>query len=173
MSDDFNALLAKVAAHLAERDATLDTLPVTPSADTVAAIVAALPPGLPQAPLGTGVTLNYLLTSVLPGCLTAQNGPRYFGFVTGGVTPAAQLADILGSGYDENVQVTLGDTSAATAVEARTLEMVLDLLEIPRETYAGRTITTGATASNVLGLGASFGALRAEVVPAVQATKGQ
>lgn len=153
MSDDFNALLAKVSAHLAERDAALPSLPVTPGAEAVAAAVAALPPALPQAGLGTGATLDYLLSSVLPGCLTAQNGPRYFGFVTGGVTPAAQLADVLGSAYDENVQVTLGDTSAATAVEARTLEMVLDLLAIPRETYAGRTITTGATASNILGLG--------------------
>ncbi|KLT38890.1 PLP-dependent transferase [Cutaneotrichosporon oleaginosum] len=161
MSNDFNALLAKVASHLAERDAALSTLPVTPGAEAVAAAVDALPPALPQAGLGTGATLDYLLSSVLPGCLTAQNGPRYFGFVTGGVTPAAQLADILGSGYDENVQVTLGDTSAATTVEARTLEMVLDLLEIPRETYAGRTITTGATASNILGLACAREALYA------------
>ncbi|BEI81716.1 hypothetical protein CcaverHIS002_0208760 [Cutaneotrichosporon cavernicola] len=159
MNDDFNVLLAKVAAHLAERDATLDTLPVTPSAEAVHAAVAALPHVLPEAGMGTGPTLDYLLSSVIPGCLTAQNGPRYFGFVTGGVTPAAQLADILGSGYDENVQVTLGDTSAATAVEARALEMVLDLLEIPRETYAGRTVTTGATASNVLGLACAREAL--------------
>ncbi|GMK55080.1 hypothetical protein CspeluHIS016_0201360 [Cutaneotrichosporon spelunceum] len=161
MGDDFNALLTKVAAHLAERDATLDTLPVTPTLEAVHAAVAALPPALPQTGLGTGQTLDYLLSSVLPGCLTAQNGPRYFGFVTGGVTPAAQLADILGSGYDENVQVTLEDTSAATAVEARALEMVLDLLEIPRDTYAGRTVTTGATASNILGLACAREALYA------------
>lgn len=71
----------------------------------------------------------------------------------GGVTEAAQLADILASSYDENVSVTLPGVTASTAVEARTLELVLGLLDMPRDTYQGRTITTGATASNVLGLG--------------------
>lgn len=153
MADDFPTLLSKVAHHIAERDAALSSLPVTPTPTAVHDAIAALPQSLPSAGLGTAATLNYLVDTVLPGCLTAQNGPRYFGFVTGGVTPAAQLTDILVGAYDENVQVTLPDTSASTAVEARTLEMVLDLLDIPRETYKGRTVTTGATASNILGLG--------------------
>lgn len=38
-------------------------------------------------------------------------------------------------------------------LESRTLEMVLDLLDIPRDAFKGRTLTTGATASNILGLG--------------------
>lgn len=153
MTDDFNTLLAKVTQHIGERDAALASLPVTPTADDVHAAVAALPAALPSEGMGTSATLDYLVSSVLPGCLTAQNGPRYFGFVTGGVTPAAQLSDMLVGAYDENVQVTLPDTSASTAVEARALEMVLDLLDIPRDTYRGRTVTTGATASNILGLG--------------------
>jgi hypothetical protein len=33
--------------------------------------------------------------------------------------------------------------------------MVLDLLDIPREAFAGRSVTTGATASNIMGLGTS------------------
>jgi len=152
-TDDFGSLLAAVTTHLAERDATLNTLPVTPTPEAVRAAVAALPTSLADDGRGTAATLSYIQDSLLPGCLTAQNGPRYFGFVTGGVTPAAQLADVLGSGYDENVQVTLPDTSAATAIEARTLELILDLLDIPRETFEGRTITTGATASNILGMG--------------------
>jgi len=32
------------------------------------------------------------------------------------------------------------------------LDLVLDLLLIPRSTYSGKTITTGATSSNILGL---------------------
>lgn len=151
--EDFARLLSQVTAHLAERNAALDSLPVTPTPLEVRATVDALPRSLPTTGWLPGPTTEFLLTRVLPGCLTAQNGPRYFGFVTGGVTPAAQLAETLLTGYDENVSVTLPDTTAATAVEARTLDMVLDLLGIERGTFKGRTITTGATASNVLGMG--------------------
>ena len=41
----------------------------------------------------------------------------------------------------------------STALEFRTLEMILDLLNLPRELFKGRSLTTGATASNILGLG--------------------
>ncbi|KAL1409565.1 hypothetical protein Q8F55_003550 [Vanrija albida] len=140
-----------VAKHIEKRNARLDKLDVTPSPEVVRKVVANIPYDLPgEGELGH--TLSYLMDRFLPGCLGAQNGPRYFGFVTGGVTPAAQLADMLVTSYDENVQVTLPDTSASTALEDRALEWVLDLLQIPRHTYGGRTITTGATASNVLGL---------------------
>lgn len=152
-TDNFEHLLAAVTAQVLERHRTLDTLPVTPAPEAVRRTTAALPATLPAKGRGSGATIQYLQDEILTGCLTAQSGPRYFGFVTGGVTEAAQLADILGSSYDENVQVTLPDTSAATAIESRTLEMVLDLLGIQRETFQGRTITTGATASNILGLG--------------------
>lgn len=153
---EFARVLSGVTSHLIERDAVLDEIPTTPSQEAVHAAIAALPGSLPAEGRGTDATINYLRDTILPGCLTAQNGPRYFGFVTGGVTPAAQIADVLGSGYDENVQVTLPGTTAATAVEARTLELVLDLLDIPRDTFQGRTITTGATASNILGLGGDY-----------------
>ena len=41
----------------------------------------------------------------------------------------------------------------STVVEATALEMVLNLLKLPSEAFPLRTMTTGATASNVLGLG--------------------
>ena len=41
----------------------------------------------------------------------------------------------------------------STVVEATALEMILELLNLPLEAFPLRTITTGATASNVLGLG--------------------
>lgn len=40
----------------------------------------------------------------------------------------------------------------STYVEARALDLVLELLNIPPSHFQGRTITTGATASNVLGM---------------------
>ena len=75
--------------------------------------------------------------------------------------------------YDQNVQVHLPvclfilvafwlvvltttppqDETIATNLEARTLELILDLLSIPRGFFNGRSLTTGATASNILALG--------------------
>lgn len=150
---EFNDALSKVTSVILERYSDLSHLPTTPTPTTISDTTAALPAHLPFSGKGLSQTTDYLLNTLLPGILQAQSGPRYFGFVTGGVTPAAQIADIISSSYDENVQVTLPGVTAATAIESRTLEMVLDLLDIPRDRYQGRTITTGATSSNVLGLG--------------------
>lgn len=151
----FSAALSQVIDLIRQRYTELSRLPTTPTPADVSSTIAALPARLPEQGEGLSKTTNYLLETLLPGILQAQAGPRYFGFVTGGVTPAAQIADIVSSSYDENVQVTLPGVTAATAIESRTLEMVLDLLDIPRDRYEGRTITSGATSSNVLGLGQS------------------
>lgn len=37
--------------------------------------------------------------------MPGQAGPRFYGLITGGVTPAAHLADMLVSSYDPCVQV--------------------------------------------------------------------
>lgn len=148
-SDDFNTLLEGVTAHIASRDAQLGSLPTIASPEDVSAAIAALPSSLPDTGLGTQASLS-VIHKVLDGCVVGQAGPRYFGFVTGGVTPAAQLADILLSSHDENVQVSL-PTTAAVKTEQKALELVLELLGL--EGFEGRTITTGATASNVLGMG--------------------
>lgn len=150
---EFQVNLEVLLRHLSTRHNTLSDLPTLPDPDAIKSAISALPARLPDSGQGTSSALTYLLKSILPGCLQAQNGPNYFGFVTGGVTPAAQLADILVGAYDENVQVTLPGQTAATAVEVRVLELVLDLMDVERDRYLGRTITTGATASNILGMG--------------------
>lgn len=153
---EFSSNLRSLFSHLTDRHDDLPTLPTLPPKSAVASAISSLPITLPKDGLGTTGSIDYILNSILPGCLTAQGGPSYYGFVTGGVTPAAQLADILVGAYDENVQVTLPSQTAATAVEARVLETILDLMGIERGMFMGRTITTGATASNVLGLGTSL-----------------
>ncbi|WWC67658.1 uncharacterized protein I206_101568 [Kwoniella pini CBS 10737] len=150
--DDFQSSLDTVISHISKRQSSIDKIPILPTSDSIANSISSLPSSLPEIGLGVSATTNYLIENVLPGILQAQNGPRYYGFVVGGVTPAAQLADILATSYDENVQVNLHQQTASTAIDQRTLELVLDLLDIPRSTFMGRTITTGATASNVLGL---------------------
>ena len=54
---------------------------------------------------------------------------------------------------DESIQLNFPDSTIGLALEDRTCDLVLDLLGIPPDTFRGRTITTGATASNIVGLG--------------------
>jgi glutamate/tyrosine decarboxylase-like PLP-dependent enzyme len=75
-------------------------------------------------------------------------GPRYFGFVTGGSTPASVAGDWLVSVYD---QVMSGsDDSAAHFIERQTLHFLKQLFELDTE-YFG-TFVTGATMSNFVSL---------------------
>jgi glutamate/tyrosine decarboxylase-like PLP-dependent enzyme len=80
--------------------------------------------------------------------LSGSAGPRYLGFVTGGVTPAAILGDWLTSTVDQNVMVP-GD-SISTAIELQVLSWLRELLAINDE-FEG-VLTSGATSANLLGI---------------------
>ena len=81
--------------------------------------------------------------------LSASVGPRYLGFVTGGVTPAALAGDWLVAAVDQNLG-SPGD-SIATRVSGEALGWLLDLFNLPRDRFTG-VFSTGATASNFLAL---------------------
>ncbi|KAI1851090.1 hypothetical protein JX266_003755 [Neoarthrinium moseri] len=104
---------------------------------------------------GTGQqkTLDHLLNDIAPA-LNGQNlSGRYHGFVTGSTLPIAEVADNIVSAYDQNVQVHLPTQTIATEVEDAALKMLIGLLELGDVAdWEGRTFTTGATASNILGL---------------------
>lgn len=114
--------------------------------------LAALPKTVPSSGLGTEEALKFIREQVAPGFALGHAGPRYFGFVTGGVLPAAEAGDFLATIYDQNCQVSLAEQTISTALEDRVLDMVLDLLDLPRGRFAAKILTTGATASNILGL---------------------
>jgi glutamate/tyrosine decarboxylase-like PLP-dependent enzyme len=78
--------------------------------------------------------------------LSASNGGRYWGFVTGGANPVATYADWLVTTYNQNV--SKGGDSIATAVELQTLSWLCQLFDLP-ESFKG-IVTTGATAANLL-----------------------
>jgi glutamate/tyrosine decarboxylase-like PLP-dependent enzyme len=80
--------------------------------------------------------------------LSGSPGPRYFGFVTGGGTPASLAADWLVSTYDQNAQRN-GDTCAST-IELQAVDMLRQLLGWPAS-WTGACVT-GATMANYVGI---------------------
>ena len=82
----------------------------------------------------------------------SSGSANYYGYITGGATPAARVADSIVGAYDQNVQIHLPEQSIATIVEDNALRLLLDLLRLDASTWSCRTFTTGATASNILGL---------------------
>ncbi|KAL8656932.1 MAG: hypothetical protein Q9226_002421 [Calogaya cf. arnoldii] len=104
--------------------------------------------------IGRGIenTTAHLLEDVVPALNGQALSPNYYGFVTGSVTPAARVAENLVSTYDQNVCVHLPDTTIATELEDQALKLLLELLHFTVEEWPGRTFTTGATASNIVGL---------------------
>ncbi len=78
--------------------------------------------------------------------IVASTGPRYWGFVTGGATPAAIMGDWLASVYDQNPQSASGQGDISAAIEQETIQLLLDLFGLPNSFLGG--FVTGATLSN-------------------------
>jgi glutamate/tyrosine decarboxylase-like PLP-dependent enzyme len=84
--------------------------------------------------------------------ITASPGPRFFGFVTGGATPAALAGDWLASAIDQNAGLWAG-SPAAVQTEQVVLRWLKELFGLPAH-WAG-VLTSGATMSNLVGLAAA------------------
>jgi len=106
---------------------------------------------LPDEGLGTETATEHLLKSIAPALNGASLSPNYYGFVTGGITPAARIAEGLVSLYDQSPQVHLPNQTVATNVEDKALRLLMELFYFDPSAWSG-VFTTGATASNVLGL---------------------
>lgn len=78
--------------------------------------------------------------------IVSSSGPRYWGFVTGGATPAAIAGDWLASVYDQNTQSGKGQGDISAEIEFDTIRLLLQLFSLPGD-YTGGFVT-GATMSN-------------------------
>ena len=78
--------------------------------------------------------------------IVSSGGPRYWGFVTGGTTPAAIAGDWLASVYDQNTQSAKGEGDVSAVIEFDTIQLLLQLFGLPND-YTGGFVT-GATMSN-------------------------
>ena len=143
-------LLQDTAQRAIRYLAALDDRGVAPSVEAVAAL-GALDTSLPDRPTDPAEVLDLLDTYGSPAT-TANTGGRYYGFVTGGVLPAALAASWMSSTWDQN---GLGYTNSPVAVvlEEIALRWLVDLLGLP--SGCGGAFVTGATMANFTALAAA------------------
>lgn len=102
---------------------------------------------LPVKGIGATATLEYFANNYSDK-LANSTGPKYFGFVTGGSTPAAVAGDWLVSAYDQNACGS--NDSIAPQIERQTIHFFKELFGLD-EVYFG-SFVTGATIANFSGL---------------------
>lgn len=100
--------------------------------------------------LGSLATLEEFNERLAP-LMVASPGPRYWGFVTGGSTPASIVGDWLASVYDQNTQAIKAQGGASALIEFETINLLLQLFQLPDSFLGG--FVTGATMSNFTCLG--------------------
>lgn len=150
MTDTLTDLLQKAARTAAEFRTGLPERPVAARAD-VDAMRAAFAAPLPETPTPASEVVDELIRTADPG-LTANAGPRFFGFVIGGGLPSATAADMLAVGWD---QCAFNGVLAPAAIAAEEVaaDWIKQLLGIPRTASAG--FVTGAQEANTVGLAAA------------------
>jgi glutamate/tyrosine decarboxylase-like PLP-dependent enzyme len=124
--------------------------PVAPSAEAVAGL-STLDMPLPEYASDPATVLR-LLDEIGSPATVASAGPRFFGYVIGGVLPASLAANWLASAWDQNTAFA-DFTPATSMLERVSLGWLVDLLGLPAGTGAG--FVTGATAANQTALAAA------------------
>src|SRR5437870_2355460 len=125
-----------------------------PTADEIAGLEKLGGP-LPQESSDPAKVLALLDDVGSPGTVACTGG-RYFGFVTGGVLPAALAANWLAAAWDQNAAHRVMSPVAAR-IEDLVLSWLVELLDLPSSTAGG--LVTGATTANFTALAAARHAL--------------
>ena len=155
---------------MSDGDPFRDSLPALEHAWKLASRYVA---SLPERPVAQPVTLDEMhaaLDEPLPeiGCdptaaldewferaergIVASSGPRFFGYVIGGTTPAALAGDWLAATIDQDAGLW-DATPASVQTELTVLRWMKELFRLPSE-WTG-TMATSATHANLIGLAAA------------------
>lgn len=140
--DNIDCLLGKVKNNASEFLKDLDRIATFPenSKDYE-------PTKLNKEGLGGEKALEEFMQRFYKGIVSSA-GSKYFGFVTGGSTPAALMGDWLVSTFDQNA--TGRDNSSASKIEEEAINLLKELFGLP-QIYSG-TFVTGATMANFVSL---------------------
>ena len=102
---------------------------------------------LPETGMPAHAVLRELVDRTAPG-LVGSTGSRYFGYVTGGVLPAAAIAQAWVAAVDQNTGLwALGPS--ATELEQLVLGWLAEMLDLPR---GSAVFTSGAAGANLVSL---------------------
>ena len=142
--------LRRTAERVADFRAGVGERPVAPDFDADR-LRDALGDRLPETGADPDAVIEQLAAAVEPA-LTANVGPRYFGFVVGGALDAATCADVLAIGWD---QMSFNATSspASAVVEEVVGAWLKEAFGLPPDASFG--IGTGAQGGNTIGLAAA------------------
>jgi glutamate/tyrosine decarboxylase-like PLP-dependent enzyme len=143
-------LLAHAAGLAADHREGAAERPVYPSGADLTAVRAALGK-LQDDPMDAAAVIDELAAAVEPA-LVATTGPRYFGFVVGGVLDAATAADVLTTGWDQP-SFNAVTSPAGALVEEVAGDWLKELLGLPVSASFG--FTTGAQGANTISLAAA------------------
>ena len=168
------------AAELAENwVANLPNRPMNATA-TPDVMAPLLDESLPETGMAPDASISEWMQRAEPG-VVSSSGQRYFGFVVGGVLPAALGGDMLASAIDQNCGIW-SMSPAGAQTELVVVRWLKELFGLPAA-WSG-IMTSGATMSNFVGLAAArqwasreFGFNAAEDglggQPAIQVVSGQ
>ncbi|QEO13281.1 aspartate aminotransferase family protein [Agromyces intestinalis] len=142
--DEYTAVLAAAEHHAREWLNSVGERPVAAAA-TPEEVAAALGTELDDEGRDPAAVIDELAEAIEPG-LTAMSSPRFYGFVIGGIHPAALGADWLVSAWDQNTGSRI-PTPGTAAVEELAARWLLDLFGLPPGSGVG--FVTGGTTANL------------------------
>lgn len=142
--EDTEALWTAAAHRAAAYRRAIADRRVSPEPAALERLVERLGGPLPEGPGDAQDMLAELDGAGSPATI-ASTGGRFFGFVIGSSLPAAVAAGWMASAWDQNTAL-LVPAPATTLIEQITLDWMLEILDLPRES-AGAFVTGGQMAN--------------------------